>query len=99
MVPSALPVGPWQTVQKFWYRVSPAASMFRGMTGTLGPGARPREPAPARGFLSAFAVVAFPAIHSADQSGSPPVTGTLPSGVLRGTVWVSYGWIYRASIM
>jgi hypothetical protein len=33
-----------------------------------------------KGFLNAFAVLAFPVVHSADQSGSPPLTGTEPSG-------------------
>src|SRR5215210_3177994 len=75
-VPSAFPVGPWHTEQKFWYSVSHAASILLGITGTEGAGGR----GVLNGFFKPFAVVVFPVVHSADQSGSPPLTGTDPSG-------------------
>jgi hypothetical protein len=56
--------------------VSPAASIFRGITGTDAPGGW----GVLNGFFKAFAVVVFPVVHSAAQSGSLPLTGTDPSG-------------------
>src|ERR687889_286279 len=52
--------------------------MVRGMIGTRGPGGLTFPLPAANGLRSAFAVAGFPATHSADQSGSPPVTGTVP---------------------
>jgi hypothetical protein len=46
------------------------------MTGTDAPGGR----CVVKGFFNALAVVVFPVVHSADQSCSPPLTGTDPSG-------------------
>ena len=56
--------------------------MSRGICATLGPGFHvvPVPPC-AYGFGSALAVVVFPVVHSFYQSGSPPVTGTVPTGV------------------
>src|SRR5215210_8461272 len=88
-VPSAFAVGPWQTLQKFWYSVSPAASISRGMMGIPGPGRLAFPLPPANGLRTALTLAAFPETHSADQSGSPPVTGTVPGGVFRGTFCVS----------
>jgi hypothetical protein len=56
--------------------VSPAAAIFRGITGTDAPGGW----GVLSGFFKEFAVVVFPVVHSADQSGSLPLTGTDPSG-------------------
>jgi hypothetical protein len=50
--------------------------MFLGITGTDAPGGK----GVLNGFFNAFAVVVFPVVHSADQSGSLPLTGTDPSG-------------------
>ena len=56
--------------------------MSREITATSGPG-RCGSPPPsgANGLRIALAVVTTPLVHSADQSGSPPVTGTVPSMV------------------
>ena len=72
------------------------------MTGTLAPdgdGLASAAAPGAYGFRRASAVVVFPVVHSADQSGSPPLTGTMPGGVYRGTALVWYGWMYFARIM
>src|SRR5215207_4142049 len=76
--------------------------MSRGISATSEPGgvALASEPTSAAyGFRSASAVVSLPVVHSADQSGSPPVTGTLPGGVYRGTAALSYGRTYLERII
>ena len=60
----------------------------RGITGSEDPAGWAVAPV-AKGFRSALAVAGFPDTHSADQSGSPPLTGTVPAGVFLGTFCVS----------